>query len=80
MNCFFRGGPSSLRARERFARGRLKLQLPVHAVQLDEDTHLRAEHLGNDRRRYVIDGAEGITALGLHVVHVRCDENDRRLR
>ena len=49
-------------------------------VQVDEDLDLGAQDLGHDRREDVVDRAERIAARRLHLVGVRGDEDDRRVR
>ena len=55
-------------------------QAPLRQVQVDEDLHLRAQHVGIDRREDVVDRAERVAEAGLHLVGVRGDEDDRRAR
>lgn len=52
----------------------------LHEVQIDEDLHLAAEHLGYHRREDVVDGAERVSAGRLHLVGVGRHEDDRRMR
>jgi hypothetical protein len=60
---------------------RLALGLAREQVQLDEHLDLRAQDLGHDRRADVVDGAERVAALEVHVVvEVGRDEDDRRVR
>ena len=79
MDRFFRRRPRRFGPSQGFASRGLLLQLAVHAEQFDEHPHLRAQHLGHDRRGDVVDRAQGVAALGLAFVHVRRDEDDRRL-
>ncbi len=53
---------------------------PLRAVQVDEDAHLAAQDRGHDRRQDVVDGAELVAALRLHLVGISRDEDDRRVR
>jgi hypothetical protein len=55
-------------------------QAPLRQVQVDEDLHLGAQHVGIDRREDVVDRAERVAEAGLHLVGVRGDEDDRRAR
>src|SRR5436190_8475982 len=52
----------------------------LHLVELDEHLHLAAQHVRPYRREDVVHRAERVALRGLHLVRVRGDENDRRVR
>ena len=51
-----------------------------HQVEVDKNLHLGAQHLGDDRRKDVIDRAKRIPPRGVHLVGIGGDEDDRRVR
>jgi hypothetical protein len=67
------GRPRSLGARD-FRRA------PLSAIEIHEHPHLATQDRGHDGRQDVVDGAELIAALRLHLVGIRRDEDDRRMR
>jgi hypothetical protein len=79
MDRFLGSGARGLGAGQCLAFGGLLLELPVHPEQLDEHPHLGAQHLRHHRRGNVVDGTERVAALGLDLVDVGGDEDDRRL-
>ena len=69
------------------ARGDALLQLGIQhlelaglAVEIDEDPHLGAQHLGHDRHRHVVDGADFVAAQVVHLADLDGrDEDDGEL-
>ena len=53
---------------------------PLGAIEVHEDAHLAAQDRRHDGRQDVIDGAELVAALRLHLVGIGRDEDDRRVR
>jgi hypothetical protein len=76
---FLGGGARRLLARERDALVRLALDLARHQEEIDEDLDLAAQHRGHDRRQHVVHRAERIRLGGVHLLHVRRQEDDRRV-
>jgi len=66
--------------RQRDALVGLARDAALQDVQLHEHAHLGAQHLGHHRRRDVVDRAQRVAARGLHLVGVRGDEDDGRVR
>ena len=55
------------------------LELPRLAVQLGEDLHLGAQHLGDDRHRNIVDRSHLVAAQAIHLGQMNGgDEDDRR--
>ena len=53
---------------------------PLRAIEIDEHAHLAAQDRRHDGRQDVVDGAELVAALRLHLVGIRRHEDDRRVR
>ena len=75
-----RASPRGLgRGAARFRASDLR-RAPLRAIQIHEYAHLAAQDRGHDRRQDVVDRAELVAALRLHLVGIGRDEDDRRVR
>ena len=54
------------------------LELPRFAIEIDEDTDFRAQHLWNDRNRHVVDRAHFIAAQSIQVGNLNRGNEDHR--
>ena len=71
--------PGRLLASELDAMGRLVADRLRFLIELDKHADFGPHHLGVDRRRNKVHGAERVALGNLHIVVERRDENDRRM-